>query len=91
MRDKLPKRPWKNESAIVNLDNSTGRGTHWVCFQKNGQFVRYFDSYGDLVPPLEVQKYLKDNYISYNRTAYQDVNSNSQICGHLCLYFLSKS
>ena len=89
MRDNLPKKPWKNESLIVNLDNSNGEGTHWVCFKKTGNFVQYFDSYGNLKPPIEVQEYLKNNYISFNKTAYQNVSSNSQICGHLCLYFLS--
>lgn len=89
MRDELPQSPWKNESAIVNLDDSTGHGTHWVCYKKNGEFVRYFDSYGDLTPPLELHEYLKGNYVSYNKTAYQDVDVNSENCGHLCLYFLS--
>lgn len=32
MKDALPaSRPWKNEASIVNLDDSYGNGTHWVC------------------------------------------------------------
>lgn len=89
MRDNLPKRPWRQESAIVNLDGFSGQGTHWVCFRKSGNLVDYFDSYGDLRPPCEVQRYLKGNFISHNRTAYQFVNSNSETCGQLCLAFLS--
>ncbi|XP_034944924.1 uncharacterized protein [Chelonus insularis] len=31
----LPKSsPWKNESAIINLDDKTGPGTHWVAYKK---------------------------------------------------------
>lgn len=91
MRDTLPKRgPWKRENAIVNLDSSSGSGTHWVCYHKRGNFVEYFDSYGDLPPPQEItKKYLAGNYISYNKSGYQSLDGNSEICGHLCLAFLS--
>lgn len=91
MRDALPKRgPWRRESTIVNLDNTSGTGTHWVCFKKyDDDHVEYFDSYGDLRPPLEVERYLKGNQIYYNDVGYQSVNKDSEICGHLCLAFLS--
>lgn len=48
----------------------------------------YFDSYGNMKAPLELQKYLCGNYVAYNRTSYQSVDSDSKICGHLCLAFL---
>lgn len=89
MRDGLPRSPWKNEAAIVNLDSSFGKGTHWVCFRKSGNHVDYFDSYANMGPPLELLKYLKGNYISWNRTAYQNVGVASDNCGHLCLAFLA--
>lgn len=90
MRDALPKRPWKREAVVVNLDSSSGKGTHWVCFRKNDNHVDYFDSYGDLRPPLEIQRYLAGTYLAYNRAGLQSVNTDSQICGHLCLAFLLK-
>ena len=53
MRDGLPKRgPRKLESAMVNLDDSQGPGTHWVAYRKKGNHVTYFDSFGNLQPPL---------------------------------------
>lgn len=89
MRDSLPARgPRKKEAMIVNLDTSLGDGTHWVCFHKDGELVDYFDSYGDLQPPLEVQQYLAGNFISYNTGGFQSIHTNSEICGHLCLAFL---
>lgn len=88
MLDSLPKRPWKHEACIVNLDNHSGPGTHWVCFRKSGHDVNYFDSYGNLQPPVEVQNYLNDCYISYNRAAFQSIKRNSELCGHLCIAFL---
>src|SRR6218665_4017790 len=30
LRDELPERPRANECGILNLDNSSGSGTHWV-------------------------------------------------------------
>lgn len=88
MRDSLPKKPWKNEAAIVNLDSSSGPGTHWVCYRKKGLDVFYFDSFGDLKPPIELRRYLKNCRIKYNFERRQ--NFNEIICGHLCLEFLYK-
>lgn len=89
MRDALPiGGPWKREAIILNLDDSRGAGTHWVCFRKEGNKVIYFDSYGDLRPPIELEKYLAGSLLSYNKTNYQSVHTESEICGHLCLAFL---
>ena len=30
LRNTLPKRPKKNECGILNLDDTSGNGTHWV-------------------------------------------------------------
>lgn len=60
MRNNLPPGgPRVNESAIVNLDDESGPGTHWVAYRKTGQDVLYFDSFGNLQPPKELVKYLK--------------------------------
>jgi hypothetical protein len=91
MRDNLPKRINTYETGLVNLDTSTGEGTHWVTYNKKGPLVTYFDSYGDLRPPGELVKYFHSDgslgHIQYNYNAYQ---KNSYICGHLCLIFLYK-
>jgi hypothetical protein len=68
------------------LDISSGDGCHWVAFYKNKDKVIYFDSFGDLPPPIELQKYFKGNKIINNYSNYQDYNTFS--CGHLCLDFL---
>lgn len=90
MKDKLPKHIWKNETGIVNLDNSSGPGSHWVCYKKLSDTIYYFDSFGDLPPPKELQKYFCCNkQVLYNNTAVQTYDS--VICGHLCLEFLATS
>lgn len=87
MRNALPVNgPHYNESAIVNLDSKSGPGTHWVAYQKRGSKVIYFDSFGDLRPPLDLISYLRVDEIMYNYKRYQKFNTYN--CGHLCLKFL---
>lgn len=85
MIDEFPKKPWKNERAIFNLDSSVGSGTHWVCYKKRGEYVQFFDSSG-ANPPAEFVRYVKGSRISWNRKQYQKVGTNN--CGQLCLLFL---
>lgn len=56
MRNNLPKKPWKNETAVINLDEESGPGTHWVAYSKKNNIVFYFDSFGNLRPPNEIIK-----------------------------------
>lgn len=90
MKDTLPATIWKNETGIVNLDNNRGSGTHWVCYKKLGATVYYFDSFGNLPPPKELQYYFRtaeNVFYNYKREQPED----TAICGHLCLNFLAKS
>lgn len=86
MRDALPTKPLVHESFIVNLDDSQSVGTHWVAVRKRGYNVMYYDSYGDLPPPLEIVKYLpRKSTIFYNYMREQRLPME---CGHLALEFL---
>jgi hypothetical protein len=85
MRDTLPIKKYNNECGIVNLDDNTGNGTHWVAyFYVNNQQKIYFDSFG-LDPPVELKQYLGHNILTqtFQLQDYGDV-----ICGHLCLHVL---
>lgn len=85
MRDQLPKTPFFKECGIINLDNSKNPGTHWVAYAKFNKYVEYFDSYGNLKPPVEFVRYVGSN-INYNYDNLQ--KNNSFNCGHLCIKFL---
>lgn len=90
MRNALPRNGVRiNEAAIVNLDDETGSGTHWVAYRKTGKNVEYFDSFGNLKPPKELMNYFKVDHVKYNYENYQ--NYDTFICGHLCLKFLSNN
>ena len=83
LRDTLPGKSKKKECGILNLDDTSGSGTHWVAWWKNNDVKFYFDSFG-LPPPLEMEKYLKS--LKYNTEEIQ--SRNQVVCGHLCLYVL---
>ena len=88
MRNSLPfDGPRANESAVLNLDDKNGPGTHWVAYKKIGKDVKYFDSFGDLQPPRELLAYLRVKIVKYNHQRYQKFDTFN--CGHLCLKFLS--
>lgn len=85
MRDRLPRRVHKIETGILNLDNDSGNGTHWTAYWKNGSKAVYYDSFGNLQPPIELVNYLNCS-IKYNHKQYQTYDTVN--CGHLCLQFL---
>ena len=93
LRDELPKRSKVKRSflkvkecGILNLDDSSGPGTHWVAWMYSRGRKIYFDSYG-LPPPNELLKYLRDD-VYYNSERIQP--DDQVFCGHLCLYVLKK-
>lgn len=89
MRNALPVRgPLKFESGIINLDDKDGPGTHWVAYKKHINTITYFDSFGDLRPPVDLLEYFGGvGSVEYNHERYQDYDTFE--CGHLCLKFLT--
>jgi len=90
MDDTLPKKIYKNELGIVNLDSNAGPGTHWVAYKKINENIYYFDSFGNVNPEKKLIKYFKSSgevHIYYNTERHQKYSQT--ICGKLCLKFLS--
>ena len=73
----------KDGFYIINLDKSTGNGTHWTVLYFHPLKSYYNDSFG-FVAPLEVEKKIKP-YL-YNNKDIQDWNSSA--CGWYCLAFI---
>ena len=71
-----------NKFFILNLDDSTNNGIHWICFYYRRKKIEYFDSYGLKPPNIIAQNY---SYI-YNNVKYQSFSSKA--CGFYCLYFV---
>jgi len=81
LRDTLPKKPKRNECAIMNLDNTSADWTHWVTWFKRGDKMWYYDSFG-LPPPTKLNNYLGDVFYPNEQIQPRQV----VICGHLCLF-----
>ena len=69
---------------ILNLDKSSGEGTHYTCFYY-GNPSFYFDSFG-FDAPQELSKVLKKYY--YNEMKIQSLNSDS--CGYFCMMIMKE-
>ena len=85
-RDGLPKKIRK-ECGVINLDDMTGPGTHWVCYRNIDNVVEYFDPFG-LIMPNEALEYFHTSgkRIVYSMDEIQ--NRNTVLCGYWCLYYL---
>ena len=85
-RDNLPQKI-KKEIGIINLDDTQGPGTHWVCYRNLDSIVEYFDPFG-LIMPNEALKYFRSSgkHIVYSLDEIQ--NRNTVLCGYWCLYYL---
>lgn len=50
----VAKKPKRNESAVVTLDDHNGPSTHGVVYKMHGESVWYSDSYGNMAPLVEL-------------------------------------
>ena len=95
MRDELIGPPQKRECGVLNLNTHLQKGSHWICWFKNGMKRYYFDSFGE-PPPRELLYYLKTANelindlpaIKCNAVTVQRNQSNE--CGSLCLFTLKQ-
>ena len=77
----------RKECGIINLDDTAGAGTHWVCYRNLDSMVEYFDPFG-LIMPNEALKYFNTSgkRIVYSINEIQ--NRSTVLCGYWCLYYL---
>ena len=66
---------------IVNLNDTTQPGSHWVVLNLKPDIIEYFDSFGINAPMelVNLSNRLNVNYL-YNSTQYQDLMS--VLCGY---------
>lgn len=85
MRDQMTS-DLRNGNYIINLDSSTGSGTHWCCFVKSGRSIYYMDSFG-VVPPQEQVEifHINQDKVFYNDEQMQHIKS--VVCGFYCIAF----
>eukprot|EP00732_Lithocolla_globosa_P003724 Lithocolla_globosa_v1_NODE_3101_length_1766_cov_23.507890.p2 type:complete len:147 gc:universal NODE_3101_length_1766_cov_23.507890:1678-1238(-) len=80
--DKIPKLK-NNEFVIINLDDSDGKGSHWVAgYRRNGSY--YFDPFG--IEPDDRTIRALGRPVQYNTSQLQDIKS--QRCGWYVMKWL---
>ena len=89
-RDNLPERSpterIKDGAYIINLDEYSDIGTHWVALYVNNKTVTYFDSFGVEHIPKEIKKFIGNKNIIANIFRIQAYDSI--MCGYICIRFI---
>ena len=83
-RDNLPK--IKDGAYIINLDEYSDIGTHWVALYVQNNNVTYFDSFGVEHIPKEIKAFINNKNIKTNIFRIQAYNS--VMCGYFCIGFI---
>ena len=83
-RDNLSK--IKDGAYVINLDEYSDIGTHWVALWVNNNNVTYFDSFGVEHIPKEIKTFIKNRNIKTNIFRIQAYDSI--MCGYFCIAFI---
>ena len=88
-KDALPKKMLLTKFYIINLDDSSGQGTHWTMGASNSKQVIYFDTFG-VTCPVNVLKFMRTakKPMYYSTTTLQDMKS--ELCGYYCIYIIEQ-
>ena len=84
-RDNLPK--IKDGAYVINLDEYSDIGTHWVALYVQNNDVTYFDSFGVEHIPKEIRTFISNKNIKTNIFRIQAYHSI--MCGFFCIGFIN--
>ena len=85
-RDNLPDKI-KDGAYVINLNEYSDIGTHWVAFYVSNNDVTYFDSFGVKHIPKEIKKFISNKNIKTNIFRIQAYDSI--MWGYFCTGFIS--
>ena len=77
----------KDGAYVINLDEYSDNGTHWIALYSNNNNVTYFDSFGVEHIPKEIKKFIGNKNIKTNIFRIQAYYSI--MCGHFCTGFIN--
>ena len=84
-RNNLPKKI-KDGTYVINRDEYTDVGTHWIALFCNRNEIVYFDSFGVEYVPEEIKEFIENKNIKANIFRVQA--NNSVMCGYFCIGFI---
>ena len=90
-RDNLPEcssAKIKNGAYVINLDEYSDIGTHWVALYVYNNNVTYFDSFGLEHIPKEIKAFI-DHSLSITTNIFRMQAFDSIMCGYFCIGFIN--
>ena len=85
-RDNLPNKI-KDGTYVINLDEYSDIGTHWIVLYVKNNDITYFDSFGVEHIPKEIKAFIKNRNIKTNIFWIQAYDSI--IFGYFCIGFIN--
>ena len=76
----------KDGTDIINPDENTDNGTHWVVLYVHNDDVTYFYSFGVEHIPKEIERFIDNKNIKTNIFRIQAYDSI--MCGYFCIRFI---
>ena len=84
-RDNLPK--IKDGAYIINLDEYSDIGTHWVALYVQNNNVTYFDSFGVEHIPKQIKVFINHS-LSITTNIFRIQAYDSIMCEYFCIGFI---
>ena len=84
-RDNLPNKI-KDGAYVINLDEYSDIGTHWIVLYVKNNVVTCFNSFGVEHLPKEIKAFIKNKNIKTNIFRIQAYDSI--MCGYFCIAFI---
>ena len=84
-RDNLPNKI-KDGAYVINRDQYSDNGTHWIALYVKNNDITYFDSFGVQHIPKEIKPFIKNKNIETNIFRIQTYDSI--MCGYFCIGFI---
>ena len=85
-RNNLPNKI-KKGAHVINLDEYTNGGTHWIALFVKPKYTIYIDSFGIEHIPKEINKFIGNKDIKANIFRIQAYDSI--MCGYYCIEFIN--
>ena len=85
-RDNLPK--IKDGAYVINLDEYSDIGTHWVALYVHNNNVTYFDSFGVEHIPKEIRTFTFIGNKNIKTNIFRIQAYDSIMCGYFCIGFI---
>jgi len=84
-KNRLPRR---DEGAfVINLEDDTKAGSHWVALFVLKNKCIYFDSFGIEHLPKEIERFIV-GLSEVDRNIYRIQSNDSIMCGYYCIKFI---